>query len=132
MTMSFGEQPFDLSKRLAGLERTGRIQLLSRAGGPPPRIDGHTVTAAVMTQNDPHAGERHPDGDELLYLISGRLQVMLDDDEENRLVQLQPGDAFVVPQGVWHQVLLQEPSHLLAITPGPSIEYRPLQSDDTI
>jgi hypothetical protein len=32
----------------------------------------------------------------------------------------------VVPRGVWHRVLLVEPSQLLHITPGPGGEHRPL------
>ncbi|MGB5510074.1 MAG: hypothetical protein WBM87_00025 [Woeseiaceae bacterium] len=29
-----------------------------------------------MAENSPHGGEMHPDGDEVLYLISGRANVV--------------------------------------------------------
>ena len=34
-------------------------------------VDGATFGVATMHENSPHDGERHPDGDEVLYLISG-------------------------------------------------------------
>jgi mannose-6-phosphate isomerase-like protein (cupin superfamily) len=122
-------EPFDLSTAVVGLTRTGEFNILDRGDGPPPRIDGVTVGAGLMTENDPHAGEMHPDGDELLVLISGQVHVLLEEEGADRAVVLQPGHAFVVPQGVWHQVLLQEPSHLFNVTPGPRCEYRALPEE---
>jgi quercetin dioxygenase-like cupin family protein len=74
----------------------------------------------------------HPDGDELLYLISGRIDVILEDGGDveivgvQRVEALQPGDAIVVPRGVWHRVDVREPSHLVHVTPGPGGGHRPL------
>ena len=34
-------------------------------------VDGMTFGVASMSENSPHGGEMHPDGDEVLYLISG-------------------------------------------------------------
>jgi mannose-6-phosphate isomerase-like protein (cupin superfamily) len=53
----------------------------------------------------------------------------LEEEGGDQIVELEPGHAFVVPQGVWHQVLLHEPSHLLNVTPGPRCEYRPLPEE---
>ena len=79
-----------------------------------------------MTSPPPHGGERHLDGDEVLYLISGAVRVSLDHDTKDpEVVALQPGHVFVVPQGVWHRLLVDEPSHLLYLTPGRN-EVRPL------
>ena len=41
-------------------------------------------------------------------------------------VLLAPGEAFVVPQGVWHRVVVHEPSRFVHITPGPASDHRPL------
>jgi mannose-6-phosphate isomerase-like protein (cupin superfamily) len=79
-----------------------------------------------MRRNPPHAGEVHPDGDEILYLISGGVDVILEEADGDRTVSVKPGQAVVVPQGVWHRVELREPSHLLFITPGPGGAHRPL------
>jgi mannose-6-phosphate isomerase-like protein (cupin superfamily) len=119
--------PFDPSKQVVGLARsTGEARFMVRADGPPRRIDGYTVGAPVVTQDPPHGGEMHPDGDELLYVVSGRFNVSLELDAERREVELRPGEALVVPGGVWHLVVLQEPGQLVHITPGPGGAHRPV------
>src|SRR5262245_7150167 len=70
----------------------------------------------------------HPDGDEVLFLISGRLDVVLEEDDTQGVVEMTPGQALIVPKGVWHRVLPREPSQLLHITPGPGGEWRPLKN----
>ncbi len=116
----------DLTAGTIGLYRTGDSELIPSHPGPPARIDGFTVGAPVMTRNPPHGGEMHPDGDELLFLVSGKVTVVLEDSEPPREVELAPGQALVVPRGVWHRVLLGQPSQILHITPGPGGEHRPL------
>ena len=123
--------PIDLTTGVVGLYHTGDSELIPSSPGPPPRIDGFTVGAPVLNRNPPHGGEMHPDGDELLFLISGKVTVVLEDREPPREIELAPGQAVVVPRGVWHRVLLSEPSQLLHITPGPGGEHRPL-SEGTV
>jgi mannose-6-phosphate isomerase-like protein (cupin superfamily) len=60
----------------------------------------------------------HPDGDELLYLVEGAVDVILDTKDGERCVSLEPKQAFVVPRGVWHRVEVKQPSCLLHFTPG--------------
>jgi len=118
--------PFDLSQVVVGLHRDGRASFVPSAPGPPTRIDGFTVGAPVMTRPAPHAGEMHPDGDELLFLVSGHVSVLLEEQETQRVVDLRPGQAVVVPRGVWHRVLPNQPSQLVHVTPGPGGQHRPL------
>jgi mannose-6-phosphate isomerase-like protein (cupin superfamily) len=118
--------PFDPSKQVVGLASTGEACFMVRTDGPPRRIDGYTVGAPIVTQDPPHGGEMHPDGDELLYVVSGRFNVSLELDAERREVELRSGEALVVPAGVWHLVALQERGQLVHITPGPGGEHRPL------
>jgi mannose-6-phosphate isomerase-like protein (cupin superfamily) len=123
---------FDLGQMVAALYRDGTSGVIEPDRGKPPvRLDGFTVGAPYLTGNAPHRGELHPDGDELLYLISGRVDVILDDgDLENigteQVTTLHPGEAFIVPKGVWHRVDVREPSHFVHITPGPGSGHRPL------
>jgi mannose-6-phosphate isomerase-like protein (cupin superfamily) len=120
---------FDLSHSLIGLYRHGQADLVSWESGPPPRIDGYVIGAPVMTSPAPHGGEMHPDGDEILFLISGRIDVVLEEDGAEVAVEMTPGQTVVVPKGVWHRVLPREPSQLLHITPGPRGEWRPVRRD---
>ena len=120
----------DLSEHVVGLDRsTGRAVLVKQTGGPPRRIDGYTVGAPRIAGDPPHGGEVHPDADELLYLISGRIQVVLELDDRESVVDMEPGQALVVPRGVWHNILCQEPAQIIHITPGPGGDARPRSSD---
>ncbi len=92
---------------------------------PPIPIEGFTFGVATMSENSPHNGEMHADGDEVLYLISGRLKVVfLDSPEED--VDVRPGDGLIVPKGMWHRVDIIEPSQIVYLTPGPNNDFRPV------
>ena len=99
--------------------------------GRPVRVDGYTVGVVPhMEHPPPHRGEMHPDGDELLYFVSGRVRVVLDDGDQDRVGaetrhEVGPGEAFVVPRGVWHRIEVLEPAHLVHVTPGPGSGHRP-------
>src|SRR5436190_11258570 len=130
MTTTHEIQPgrvIDLGSEVVGLDRSDRqARLVEQRGGPPQRIDGFTVGAPELTGDSPHDGEMHPDGDELLYLISGAATVTLELADGDRLVDLGAGDAVVVPKGVWHRITMREPGRLIHITPGPNGDARPL------
>ena len=123
---------FNLDRSVAALARDGSSYVVEPAPGPPLRIDGFTVGAPKMTTNPPHRGEMHPDGDELLYLVSGRVEVIIEEGGTETTVgvenvaTLTAGQAILVPRGAWHRVNVCEPSHLVHITPGPGDGHRPL------
>ena len=120
----------DLAREVIGIDGADRRARVVEqgGGGPPRRIDGVTIGAPELTGDAPHDGEVHPDGDELLYLVSGAVTVRLELPGGDRTVDLGAGDALVVPQGIWHQVSLREPGRLIHITPGPHGDARPLGS----
>jgi|GEM_PF-4904362 len=64
------------------------------------------------------------DGDELLYVISGSVEVT-SNASPNKLI-LGPNDSCIIPKGEWHNVHILEPAKLIHITPGPGGEHRPL------
>jgi uncharacterized cupin superfamily protein len=70
--------------------------------------------------------ERHPVGDELVYLLAGEVDILLDDGQQTRSVGLRPGEAAIVPEGTWHRAVIHAPSRLLFVTPTPHrTEQRP-------
>ena len=121
--------PFD--GNVANIARDWSISMAATAPGPPKRIDGCTVgVAANLDGPGPHGGEVHPDGDELLYVVSGTMEVIFDDGDEHAVgavttVLLHAGEACVVPRGVLHRVEAVEPSCLVHVTPGPNGGHRP-------
>ena len=110
---------FDIN---ADLSVVGR----ERRGGPPVRIDGMTVGIVTMDRDAPHGGEMHPDGDEILYVISGSLRVIAESAAAQPL-ELTSGGACIVKKGEWHKVQVLETTQLMHITPGPNGDYRPQQ-----
>jgi len=70
--------------------------------------------------------ERHPAGDEVVVLLSGRIDVVQELDGTERVLELRPGDAIVNPRDVWHTTKVHEPGRALFITPGAGTEHRPL------
>lgn len=124
--------PFELDAGVAAMLRDGSSKVIEHTDGPPVRVDGFSVGAPFLTADAPHRGEMHPDGDELLYLISGSVDVIMEDGGTDaavgveRVETLAPGQAIIVPKGTWHRVHVRVPSHLVHITPGPGDGHRPL------
>ena len=92
--------PLDLSQSLLGLYRNGQTHLVAWESGPPPRIDGYVIGTPVMARPAPHNGEMHPDGDEVLFLISGRLDVVLEEDETQGVVEMTPDRRWSCPKSL--------------------------------
>jgi mannose-6-phosphate isomerase-like protein (cupin superfamily) len=68
--------------------------------------------------------ELHPRGDELLYLLAGAIDIVLDEPDGERIFSLQGGQACLVPRGVWHRLILRQPSDLLFVTPASGTQHR--------
>jgi len=75
----------------------------------------------------PDEQEMHPHGDELLLLLSGALDVILDLPEGERTIPLTTGGACLVPCGVWHRLTMRQPSDLVFVTPPTGTQVRPLR-----
>jgi quercetin dioxygenase-like cupin family protein len=70
--------------------------------------------------------ERHPAGEEVVVLLSGRVDLIQDVDGREHVVALTPGLAMVNPINTWHRAVVHEPGLALFITPGDGTEHRPL------
>ena len=119
---------FSPSTHTIGLNRDLMASKMPERPDPPIPFEGMTFGVAMMSENSPHNGEMHPDGDEVLYLISGRIKVVFPDSAEED-IDVSPGDGVVVPKGMWHRVDIIEPSQIVYLTPGPNNEFKPLADD---
>ena len=70
--------------------------------------------------------ERHPGGDEILVMLSGEMDLVLETRSGKRRTRLRAGQTFVVPRGIWHRGLARKPGRLMFITPGAGTEHRPV------
>lgn len=101
-----------------------RVGTRERKPGPPERVDAMTINFVNMDHDAPHGGEVHPDGDEILIVISGRIAVTADSYPDD-IVEVGPGQACIVPKGECHKVSVIEKVQMVAITPGPNGDHRP-------
>jgi mannose-6-phosphate isomerase-like protein (cupin superfamily) len=69
--------------------------------------------------------EMHPAGDEVVSLMSGSIDVVLDEGGGERVVELRPGATCIVPRGVWHTANVHTPGDTLHITRGAGTQHRP-------
>ena len=71
--------------------------------------------------------ERHPAGDEIVYLLSGDTLLLLDTEEGEITMHLsEPGSYVIIPRNTWHTARPNAPTEMLFITPGEGTENRPV------
>jgi mannose-6-phosphate isomerase-like protein (cupin superfamily) len=71
--------------------------------------------------------ERHPDGDELVLVLEGEVELLLDTGAGDTPVHLDRGSACVIPAGAWHRAAVHAPTTMLFVTPVPArTQHRPL------
>ena len=107
------------------IHRDLSVSVRAHKYGPPERIDGMSVGIINVTGDAPHRGEVHPNGDEILYVVSGKFRVTGESSPDSP-IELSAGDACIVRKGEWHNVTLIEAGQLIHITPGPDGGFRPL------
>jgi mannose-6-phosphate isomerase-like protein (cupin superfamily) len=84
------------------------------------------LVSASRFETDWNSWEVHPNGDEIVILLAGAMDFILERDDGNQVVALRHTGNFVfVPRGVWHTADLVEPATLLFITAGEGTTGRP-------
>lgn len=89
-------------------------------------LAGGRLVSAYRFEESWGSWERHPAGDEIVVLLSGAMDFVLDEDGAEKVVPLRGLAAVVVPAGTWHTVRVREPGEALFITRGEGTEHRPL------
>ena len=117
--------PVDASRCAFDIHKDLSVSTREQKAGPPERMDGMSMGIVTMDHNPPHGGEVHPDGDEILYVISGKVRV-IGDSAPDEPIELGPGSACIVKKGEWHRFEVLEKTQLVHITPGPGGDHRPL------
>lgn len=86
---------------------------------------GNTLVSVFGFEEAWPTWEMHPEGDEIVCLLEGDVDVTLalpDGDETRRLTQ--PGQFVIVPRGVWHTASPYRQTRMLFVTPGEGTENR--------
>lgn len=87
---------------------------------------GHLLVARFDFEANWPSWERHPAGDEIVVLVSGHADMILDLGGSQQLTTLaQPGSFVIVPKGTWHTARISVPTSMLFVTPGEGTENKP-------
>lgn len=87
---------------------------------------GHTLVSIYSFERDWPTWEMHPAGDEVVCLLSGEADMVLELGGGQSVTRLrQPGAYVLVPKGTWHTARTQVPTRMLFVTPGEGTQNRP-------
>jgi mannose-6-phosphate isomerase-like protein (cupin superfamily) len=87
---------------------------------------GWLITEYTFNEDWP-TWEMHPHGDEFVYLLSGAVELLLEQADGVASVRLTRSGAVVVPRGVWHTARISAPARMLHVTRGDATLTRPVQ-----
>jgi mannose-6-phosphate isomerase-like protein (cupin superfamily) len=92
-----------------------------------PSDPNHNQLVCVTRQaKDWKTWEMHPAGDEILYLLSGAVSVVLEESGGERRIEMGRQTACLVPSGIWHRICVHEPGEMMFITCGSGTQHRPV------
>ena len=87
------------------------------------------LVSSHTADSDWKVWEMHPNGDEVVCLLSGRITFVLDQGDAEAVVELtESGSFFVVPKGTWHTARVPERATMLFITAGEGTQHRAVES----
>jgi len=88
-------------------------------------LQGGRLVGIFHNDTDWRVWEMHPAGDEVVCLLSGAIDVVLENDGAECVVSLQAGSTCIVPRGVWHTANVHTPGDTLHVTRGEGTQHRP-------
>lgn len=62
--------------------------------------------------------------DEIVFLLSGALDLVVEEDGRERVIPLRGRGGCIVPRGLWHRAVIHAPGETLHVTRGAGTETR--------
>jgi mannose-6-phosphate isomerase-like protein (cupin superfamily) len=95
-------------------------------GGQLAHLEAGRMAMLFRFTRDWDSWETHPNGEELVLLIEGAADLVLEEGEMERAIPLRtPGDFALVPRDAWHTARVHAPTTMAFITPGKGTRHRP-------
>lgn len=120
----FAIDSFDLSKRHAHFNENGSMSLIDAAtlwSLSPEEMNtrfGHLLVSVFSFSGNWQTWEMHPQGDEMVYLLSGEATLILRLQQGDVEIPLSPNRGHLIPKGIWHTAHTAVPCQALFITHG--------------
>lgn len=84
------------------------------------------LLSSFQCEADWSTWEMHPNGEEVVLLIHGDVELVIEQGDALLRSELtRPGSFVLVPRGAWHTANVRAPSSMLFITEGEGTEHRP-------
>jgi quercetin dioxygenase-like cupin family protein len=124
----------DLASTFVVLQPDQRAALVQNGPGVFEELDrrfrgfkGHVLVSSFAFDSDWPSWERHPAGDELVCLLSGEVELVLELENRHGVARLKKAGEFVlVPRNTWHTARTRVPTKMLFVTPGEGTENKPV------
>jgi mannose-6-phosphate isomerase-like protein (cupin superfamily) len=102
--------------------------------GKHPELEQGWLVGAYPMEADWPQWEMHPEGEEVLTLLTGEIEMIVEESGAQTTIVMKPGRTLVVPRGAWHRALVKTPGVTLGITWGRGTQHRPheLPSDSEV
>jgi mannose-6-phosphate isomerase-like protein (cupin superfamily) len=127
--------PFDLMSTYVNLGDDGRTRPIEGGdafwsqlgnGQLPSDVSARSARLIALfdVATDWTSWEMHPGGDELVYVIAGSMDLLLEEPGGVRTVTLETEQGYIVPRGIWHTANARQRAKVLHVTPGAGTEQR--------
>ena len=85
----------------------------------------HDLVSCYEFDRDWPSWEIHPNGDEIVILLSGKVTIVLQSDQGDQSIHLdKQGEFLIVPRNVWHTAQTANKTRMLFITPGEGTQNK--------
>jgi mannose-6-phosphate isomerase-like protein (cupin superfamily) len=125
--------PFDLAATYVRLRPDASVETLAvdatfwarLASGKLGAFHNEYLVTCHTFHTDWPTWEMHPQGDEIVCLLSGAATFVLERESGDERIELRESGAYVVvPKGVWHTAKTQDVARMLFITAGEGTQHR--------
>ena len=88
-------------------------------------FSGHELISCHEFSEDWSSWEIHPNGDEIVILLSGKATFILEQEGGNKTLELEEeGSYVIVPRNTWHTAKTTQKTKMLFITPGEGTQNK--------
>lgn len=121
----------DFTENYAALETHGAVKTFeggdkfwSLSGEDLDKIGENWLITEFYFEEDWKTWEMHPHGEEIVYLLSGALDLILEKDGNVQTIELRGKGSVIIPRETWHTAKVFAPCNMLIITHGKGTEIR--------
>ncbi|HRH41717.1 MAG TPA: cupin domain-containing protein [Pyrinomonadaceae bacterium] len=123
----------DFTENYASLGKNGEINIFtggndfwSLSAEKLNEIGENWLITEFYFEEDWQTWEMHPHGEEIVYLLSGSMDLILEREGISQAIELRSRGLVIIPEGTWHTAKVLEPSNMLVITLGKETKTRPV------